>query len=215
MTQADPIAAFLATTPLFRGVPLDAIARIAQRTPAPRLFRPQPREAAPAIYKEGDSSKALFIVLDAPAAAQDAAPAQTGQPVVQVSVEDDKLTTRVRLWRVYPRDHFGELEYLAGTDARRFPTRLTKALALSACRVLEIPFPLLDQVVEEHPLVFRRLARDTIARFQQTLEDTLTAKVSDPDIALANWLVERARDFGIRGPRRAFPRRTQTGGNRA
>ncbi|HWL83761.1 MAG TPA: TRAFs-binding domain-containing protein [Roseomonas sp.] len=199
MSQTDPLAAFLASTPLLRGLPADALARIARRAPAPRNYRPAGRTGTPAaIYDEGDASKSLFIVLDAAAGAADTAAASSAQPVVQVSVEDENLTTRVRLWRAYPRDHFGELEYLAGSDARRFPARLTKALALSPCRILEIPFALLDQIVEEHAIVFRRLARDTIARFQQTLEDTLTAKVSDPDIALANWLVERARDFGIR-----------------
>lgn len=210
MATADQLPAFLGSIPLLRGLPAEDIARLARRAPAPRLYAPDPRDSrAAAIYDEGASSGALYIVLDAGFAGGGPA-GDAARPVVQVSVEDDKLTTRVRLWRVYTRDYFGEFELLGGSEAGRFPVRLSKAVALTPSPILEIPFKLLDAFIDDHPIVFRRLAREAIARFQQTLEDTLAGKVSDPDVALANWIVERARDFGIKEGnhvrfRRAFP----------
>jgi CRP-like cAMP-binding protein/tetratricopeptide (TPR) repeat protein len=210
MATADQLPAFLGSIPLLRGLPAEDIARLARRAPAPRLYAPDPRDGrSAAIYDEGASSGALYIVLDA-GFAGGGSTGDTARPVVQVSVEDDKLTTRVRLWRVYTRDYFGEFELLGGSEAGRFPVRLSKAVALTPSPILEIPFKLLDAFIDDHPIVFRRLAREAIARFQQTLEDTLAGKVSDPDVALANWIVERARDFGIKEGnhvrfRRAFP----------
>ena len=197
MADDDALSAYLRTIPLLRGVPPEDVTRLARKAPPPRSFRPAAREAEPTvIYREGDASTALYVVLGDGAAREPAS--GEGRPVVQVSVEDDKLTTRVRLWRVYPGDYFGDFEFIGGSETGRFPLRLTKAVPLSACRVLEIPFKLLNDFIDEHPVLFRRLARDAVGRFQQTLEDALAGKVSDPDIALASWMVERARDFGIR-----------------
>lgn len=199
MAEVKPLAAFLGSAPLLRGLPKEDIARFARGLPAPRVYGPSARDArAAGIYGEGDASTAVYIVLDETTEGPKVAANDTSRPVVQASVEDDKLAARVRLWRVYPRDYFGELEFLAGSEGGRFPARFTKAVALNACRVVEIPFKQLDELIGAHPVVFRRLTREAIARFQQTLEDTLASKVSDPDIALANWLVERARDFGIK-----------------
>ncbi|MCC7345836.1 MAG: DUF4071 domain-containing protein [Variibacter sp.] len=210
MAAADQLPAFLATMPLLRGLPAEDIARLVRRAPPPKLYAPgQKNDGSASIYDERAASTALFVVLD-PALAPGGPAAGAVRPVVQVSVEDDKLTTRVRLWRVYPRDYFGDFEFLAGSESGRFPIRLSKAVALTPSPVLEIPYKLLDPFINDHPIVFRRLAREAIARFQQTLEDTLAGKVSDPDVALANWIVERARDFGIKEGnhvrfRRAFP----------
>lgn len=199
MVEVRPLPAFLNTVPLLRGLPAEDVARFARSLPAPRVYRPSPRDAdSEGIYGEGNASTAIYIVLDGPVETPGSASGNISRPVVQASVEDDNLAARVRLWRVYPRDYFGELEFLAGSEVGTFPTRFTKAVALNACRVVEIPFKKLDELIGAHPVVFRRLTREAIARFQQTLEDTLASKMSDPDIALATWLVERARDFGIK-----------------
>jgi CRP-like cAMP-binding protein len=172
------------------------------------LVRPRlrPLAAGETIYEPGDSADCVYLLV----AARDG---QGGaEPLVQVRLAREASERAVRFVRVVRGDIFGETEFLsAGLDPRP-GKRTTSARALTASRVCGIPWSDLRELLELDAVVRARFLRLASRRLMDAVWAQHSRGREDPDIVLADWLVELAADFGVAASNRVrFPRKLSQG----
>lgn len=166
-------------------------------------IRPRARNVAAgeAIFEAGEPADSIFLLAAAPHSG-------TTEPLVQLRLADGGTGKGVRLGRVVRGDILGEAEFLsAGLDVKPV-VRTTVARALTPGRVIGISWTELAALFEIDPAIRTRFLKLAARR----LIDAVTAQASqgqeDPDVVLADWLVEFSADLGVAASNRVtFPKK--------
>ncbi|MEM9755428.1 MAG: Crp/Fnr family transcriptional regulator, partial [Pseudomonadota bacterium] len=147
------------------------------------------------IYGPGDASDAVYAVLP-PKHARDVAAVYA-----QVQFESAQGKT-LKFDRVDEGRVFGEYELLLGGFApgqspRRPPARETAAELLTPAVVVAIPAAILAKAAAEDGRIYHRLVQTGVRRLRDALTLQTRARQSGGDVALADYLMRLADDFGI------------------
>ena len=100
------------------------------------------------------------------------------------------------LYRVIENDLFGEVEFLEKGLKSRNIKRSTYARAMSDCEVFAIKIEDIAFLVDNDPVFRDRFMKLSYGRILDGLTGEHNRLRSEPDIVLADWLVEAAADFG-------------------
>lgn len=170
------------------------LSAIAQRA------RPRPVTAGQMIYEAGEAADNVCLL----APARD----QGGEPLVQIRLAGDGAKRALRFARVVGGDIFGETELVhAGLDPKK-SSRITSARALTPGRLIGIPWADLVALFDLDPAIRTRFLRLAARRLLDAIWAQHSQGHEDPDIVLADWLVEYAADLGIAASNRvSFPRK--------
>ena len=169
------------------------------------LIRPRTRMAAAGetIFAPGDAADCIFLVAAAHEGAQG-----VPEPLVQVRLTRDATERAVRLVRVVRGDVFGEAELVAAGLDPRPGARTTSARALTAARLIALPWSDLADLFDLDPAIRTRFLKLASRRLVDAVWAQHSRGNEDPDIVLADWLVELAADLGVPASNRvSFPRR--------
>ncbi len=155
------------------------------------------------IFEPKDEADSIFLLT----VARDAGPG-LAEPLVQVRLSDAAAGRGPRFARIVRGDIFGEAELLtAGLDPRP-TTRSSSARALTPARVIALPWSELAALFDLDPAIRARFLRLAARRFQEALSAQHSQGREDPDIVLADWLVEFAADLGAAVSNRvSFPKK--------
>ena len=175
---------------------------VARRLGALRL---RARSYAPGatIFEPGDPADCIFLL-----AGQREAGERASEPLVQVKLSPDSSGRAARLARVVRGDVFGETELLgAGLDPRP-AVRTSAARALTPVRTIAVSWRDLSDIFALDPAIRARLVKLATRRLVEAIAAEHGASHEDPDIVLADWLVELAADLGVaRLNRVRFPKK--------
>ena len=162
------------------------------------------------IFEPGEPADSVFLL----AAAREGGE-RASEPLVQVRLASETAGDApsgrggrgARLARIVRGDVFGETELLAAGLDPRAGVRTTAARALTPARTLAIPFRDLAEIFALDPAIRARLVRLGTRRLVEAIAAEHSAAREDPDIVLADWLVELAADLGqAQSNRVRFPR---------
>lgn len=165
--------------------------------------RPRALAAGESVFQFGDPADCIFLVAAAREAGQSSA-----EPLVRVRLARPASGHAVRLARVVRGDVFGEVELVAAGLDPRPGKRVTTAHALTALRLVSVPWTVLAEIFELDPAIRARFLRLSARRLLDAIWSQHSRGHEDPDIVLADWLVELAADFGVAASNRvSFPRK--------
>lgn len=122
------------------------------------------REIAPgqSLFYEGDESKSLFIL-------------KSGTIVLKKSASSGEED----LARIGSNSHLGEMTFLQGQKGS-YEKRSASAEAVEACSLVEIPFAVLEDLIQKDSsfglIFYRAVARNLSARIRKTGEDLASLK---------------------------------------
>lgn len=171
---------------LFKGAREETLRALRGLRPGRRVLD----AGAPVFEPEGVASDLFF--LSRPQRGDDPAPA----PLVSVDLAGDDGRRRLRLGRIVEGEFFGELEFVrAGLAASPGP-RQTAARALTPALVWSLALSDLAGLLETDAVVRGRFLRVAVGRLLDTMAGQHGRALLDPEIVLADWLVELAADLG-------------------
>jgi CRP-like cAMP-binding protein len=159
--------------------------------------------AGQTIFEAGEAADGVFVL----SAARDAG-AGGAEPLVQVRLVQDGAARALRLARIVKGDVFGETELLAAGLDPKAGKRTTNARALTAGRAIGLSYADLAELLEIDPAIRTRLLKLGSRRLLDAVWAQHSIGNEDPDIVLADWLVEYAADLGVSASNRvSFPRK--------
>lgn len=151
--------------------------------------RPRSVTAGQMIYEPAEPADSVFLL--APPREQG------GEPLVQIRLSQDGAKRPLRFARVVNGDIFGETELLSsGLDPRK-GSRITSARALTPARIFGITWSDLVSLLDLDSAIRTRFLRLSARRLLDAVWAQHSQGHEDPDIVLADWLVEYAADLGI------------------
>ncbi len=155
------------------------------------------------VFEAKAKADSIFLLARVGAAGE-----RASEPLVQVRLAEHGWKRGLRFARIVRGDIFGEAELVsAGLDPRPV-TRISTARALTAARVISIPWTDLTALFELDPAIRTRFLKLAARRFLDAVSAQHSHGHEDPDIVLADWLVEFAADLGIAASNRvSFPRK--------
>ncbi len=157
------------------------------------------------IFEPGEPADCIYLLTGQREAG-------ASEPLVQVHLAADASSVRggraARLARVVRGDVFGETEFLtAGLDPRP-ATRASSARALTRARSIAVSWQELSELFALEPAIRARLVRLAARRLVDAVAAEHSTSHEDPDIVLADWLVELAADLGeAQSNRVRFPKK--------
>jgi len=162
--------------------------------------RPRSVTAGQMIYEPAETADSVFLLIPA----RD----QGGEPLVQIRLAQSGSKRALRFARVVNGDIFGEAELVsAGLDPRK-GTRITSARALTPARIINVSWSDMIALFELDSAIRTRFLRLAARRLLDAVWAQHSQGHEDPDIVLADWLVEYAADLGVATSNRvSFPRR--------
>ena len=166
-------------------------------------FRSRNVAAGETIFEPKQEADCIFLL----AGGRDAG--QGGpEPLVQVRLAGEGTGRGPRYARIVRGDIFGEAEFLsAGLDPRP-STRSSLARALTPGRVIGVPWPVLTELFELDPAIRTRFLKLATGRLLEAVAAQHIQGREDPDIVLADWLVEFSADLGVSASNRvSFPKK--------
>jgi CRP-like cAMP-binding protein len=127
---------------------------------------------------------------------------------VQVRLVEEGMERGLRFARIVRGDILGEAELVtAGLDPRP-TTRISSARALTPVRVVGLPWTDLVALFDIDPAIRVRFVKLAARRFIDAISAQHSHGHEDPDIVLADWLVEFAADLGVAASNRVtFPKK--------
>jgi CRP-like cAMP-binding protein len=169
------------------------------------LIRPRPRPVAvgETLFAVGDPADSIFLLM-VPRDTSQGAP----EPLVQIRISKGASEHAVRVARVVRGDIFGETEFAAAGLDPRPGRRITSARALTASRVVAVSWAELAAIFDLDPAIRARFLRLASRRLVDALCAQQSREREDPDVLLADWMMELAADLGVAvGNRVAFPQK--------
>ena len=158
-------------------------------------LRAKNHAAGEIIFEPGEPADCIFLL-----AGQREASERAFEPLVQVQLSADGSSGRgdraARLARIVRGDVFGETEFVgAGLDPKP-GVRASTARALTPARTIAVAWKDLAELFELEPAIRARLVKLASRRLIDAVAAGHSASHEDPDIVLADWLVELAADLG-------------------
>ena len=196
--MANPDNDALVRARLFQSGNPDVQRRLAAIRPRARTLG-----AGEVVFAASDPADCIFLLASPSSGGERAA-----EPLVQVRLAEDGLERGLRFARVVRGDIFGEAELVgAGLDPRP-STRISTARALTPVRVVGVPWAELTALFEIDPMIRVRLLKLATRRFLDAISAQHSHGHEDPDIVLADWLVEFSADLGVATSNRVtFPKK--------
>lgn len=184
--MANPDNDALLSARLFQSSNPEVARRLASLRLSARAYAP-----GEAIFEAGDPADCVYLL---------AAVKETGErasePLVQVQLSADASGRAARLTRVVRSDVFGETELLAAGLDPKPSARVSAARALTPARAVALHWRELAELFALEPAIRTRLVRLAARRLLDALAAEHSQSREDPDIVLADWLVELAADLG-------------------
>jgi CRP-like cAMP-binding protein len=156
--------------------------------------------AGETIFEAKDSADSIFLLSGS---------GQGGpESLVQVRLAGDASGRGPRFVRIVRGDIFGEAEFLsAGLDPRP-ATRMSVARALTPARVIALQWSDLASLFDIDPAIRTRFLKLAARRLFDAVSAQHSQGHEDPDIVLADWLVEFSADLGVAASNRvSFPKK--------
>ena len=159
--------------------------------------------AGETIFEAKDAADSIFLLTGARDSGQGGP-----EPLVQVRLAGDASGSGPRFARIVRGDIFGEAEFLsAGLDPRP-AARITMARALTPARVIALQWSDLTSIFDIDPAIRTRFLKLATRRLFDAVSAQHSHGHEDPDIVLADWLVEFSADLGVAASTRvSFPKK--------
>jgi CRP-like cAMP-binding protein/tetratricopeptide (TPR) repeat protein len=158
--------------------------------------------AGETIFEPDQEADCIFLL----AGPRDTA-ANAPEPLVQVRLAGEGTTRGPRFARIVRGDVFGEAEFLsAGLDPKPV-LRKSAARALTPGRVIGIQWSALAELFDLDPKIRARFLKLASNRLLDAIAAHHSQSREDPDIVLADWLIELAADLGVTSNRVTFPKK--------
>jgi CRP-like cAMP-binding protein len=160
--------------------------------------------AGESVFQEGDAADAIYFLLGARASGDDL----DVDPLVQIELKPPLGKRALRFERIVQGEIFGELELLEQGLLPKAAKRVTSAFALTPASIVALPLPLIGHLIEKDTVLRARLIRIGSQRLLTALKEQHEKVHADPNLLLADWLVELSADIGIsEGNHVRFPRK--------
>jgi CRP-like cAMP-binding protein len=156
--------------------------------------------AGETIFEAKDPADSVFLLSESGQGAS--------EPLVQVRLSGGASGRGPRFARIVRGDIFGETEFLsAGLDPRP-AIRTSVARALTSGRAIGLTWIDLADLFDIDPTIRTRFLKLAVRRFFDAISAQHTQGHEDPDIVLADWLVEFSADLGVAASNRvSFPKK--------
>lgn len=175
---------------------------IARRLAALRV-RGRSISAGETIFEANDAADCIFLLAGARDSGQGAP-----EPLVQVRLAGDASGRGPRFARIVRGDIFGEAEFLSSGLDPRPATRTSVARALTPARVIGLQWSDLAGIFDIDPAIRTRFLKLATRRLLDAIAAQHSQGHEDPDIVLADWLVEFSADLGVAASNRvSFPKK--------
>ena len=196
--MANPDTEVLVRARLFQSSNPDVAKRLA-------AMRPRARSLAggATVFEAKEAADCIFLLAGPSGSGE-----RASEPLVQIRLAEDGSERGLRFARIVRGDIFGEAELVsAGLDPRP-TTRISTARALTPVRVIGIPWTDLVVLFDLDPAIRTRFLKLAARRLLDAVSAQHSHGHEDPDIVLADWLVEFAADLGAAASNRvSFPKK--------
>ncbi len=196
--MANPDSDALTRARLFQSGNPDVARRLAAIRPRARTLG-----SGEMVFETGEEADCIYVLAGPPGAGEGAP-----EPLVQVRLAEDGSERGLRFARIVRGDIFGEAELMsAGLDPRS-AKRVSTARALTPVRVIGLGWSDLAALFDLDPGIRTRFLKLAARRLLDAVSAQHSHGHEDPDIVLADWLVEFAADLGVAASNRVrFPKK--------
>jgi CRP-like cAMP-binding protein len=145
------------------------------------------------LYQTGDAFEGIYLLWTPERHADYLASA----PLMQIELATVSEKRPLRFDRIIQGEMFGELELLLGGLDPGRAVRKTSARAVTSSLAIALPAKLLLSIVDIDRQIRDRLIRTASQRLYEALRQQWMRTTLQPDLQLADWLVEMALESGM------------------